>query len=267
MLVGHNTNVPTSRGLLHVQTEDLGLESATIVTHVFGPGGNVLKVEQYDYREHLRNPRLPELLPRALRERHDSVVRKLLAEDDGAPSAEIAPEPTPAPVLRQEFTPRPTPLALVAAPEPPTGPPAEEPGDPPPAELGWDQVLARAQQAGAKPRVPWDDVVRARRAAGGRSSSPGRAEETPDSCERAVDPDDSALRGDPALTAQEAYEEGRDHLKRRDVVASLSMFALAVHLRPDDREYRRNLLKVLARDPEARPSTASRPPTEVPRRG
>jgi hypothetical protein len=247
MLMGHNTNVPTSSGLLHVQTEDLGLESATIVTHVFGPGGNVLKVEQYDYRKHIENPRLPELLPRALRARHDSVVRRLLAEDGGAPSAELAPEPTPVPVLEQEFTPMPTPLALVAVPEPPTGSPEEAPGDPPPAELGWDQVLARTQQASAKPRVPWDDVVRARRAAGEPSSSPGRTEETPNSDEYVVDPDERADRKDPALAAQEAYEEGHDHLKRRDVVASLSMFALAVHLQPDDHEYRRNLLKVLAR--------------------
>lgn len=223
MLVGLNTNVATPEGVLHVQTEDLGLQSAAIVTHVFGPRGNVVKVEQYDYRPHLGNPRLQELLRQALQKRHESVIKKLR----GDAGAETTPEPT----LELD-------QALAPGQSPDSG--AESPGNAPPAECDWDHAVLRAQQASLARRVPWDDIVRSRREEG---ESPHR----PEGAEAASEIPLSERDGDPDEVAREAYLEGRDHVRRRDLASALSKLALAVHLKPACDEYRKNLLRILIR--------------------
>lgn len=77
--IGMNHNVAVKGVVFHIQTEDLGLATAQVVTHVFAEGGRVVKVARLDYSKHLNSPNLANALPKVVRAHHQAVTRKLLA--------------------------------------------------------------------------------------------------------------------------------------------------------------------------------------------
>lgn len=76
-VMGLNSNVSVRGVVYHIQTEDLGLRSAQVVTHVFVDGGQVVKVARVDYARHLDKPGLRVALPKVMKAHHALVARKL----------------------------------------------------------------------------------------------------------------------------------------------------------------------------------------------
>lgn len=145
-LIGLNTNLTVGGQLLHVQTEDLGRQRATIVTHVFANGGQVIQKVRFDYSQHLGHPNLAGILPRAMRAQHTAIMQRLRKEG-ASPAADLsqtdlpcAPEPVPTP--SPEETPQP----------PSKQRPRLNPGT-------WDRLVAKAKaerdrEREAAPAVP-----------------------------------------------------------------------------------------------------------------
>jgi hypothetical protein len=150
--VGLNTNVDLGGEVSHVQTVDLGFDKAELVTQVFGPGGNVVRTVRFDYRKYAAHPRLPGILPEAMRRQHESVVRQLLVEA----GQEVSQPQTPGPVLVSVGR-------------------SEDGGslDQQVEAAGWDRLLERARASRQRPPVPWDQIVESCRGGDRGELSPG----------------------------------------------------------------------------------------------
>jgi hypothetical protein len=75
--MGINSNLEAGGHELHVQTEDLGLEQACIVTHVFAEDGQVLWVARFDYSRHLGGANLRMSLPKVMHAHHLAVIQRV----------------------------------------------------------------------------------------------------------------------------------------------------------------------------------------------
>jgi hypothetical protein len=75
--MGINSNINVGGRTLHVQTEDLGMEEACIVTHVFGEDGRVLWVARYDYSRHVTGANLRTSLPKVMHAHHLAVIQRV----------------------------------------------------------------------------------------------------------------------------------------------------------------------------------------------
>ncbi len=90
IVAGFNHTVKHGGRSFHVQTEDSGVGSPRIVTHLF-LGGNVLASKRTDYGELLLAEALPALVKELMEEQHKEVLRNLVAGVYDAPGAEAAP--------------------------------------------------------------------------------------------------------------------------------------------------------------------------------
>ncbi|MFO7156902.1 MAG: hypothetical protein DIU72_009835 [Pseudomonadota bacterium] len=110
LVTGFNHNVKHKGQLYHVQTEDTGVESGHIVTHLF-LGGNIIASKRTSYAELRGAPNLASLVRALMEEQHKEMLRNLVNGVYDAPM----PPPEPEPPSRQP----------PAAPPPLPQPPAE----------------------------------------------------------------------------------------------------------------------------------------------
>jgi hypothetical protein len=144
-LIGLNTNLTLGNQVLHVQTEDLGRQRASIVTHVFSKDWRVIQKVRFDYSQHLGHPNLLGILPRAMRAQHTAVMQRLRKEGP-EPATNIS--QTDLPCFSE---PTPTPSPDVAKPVSKQRP-RLDPGT-------WDRLVAKAKaererEREAAPAVP-----------------------------------------------------------------------------------------------------------------
>lgn len=139
--IGLNENVTIHDVQYHVQTEDLGVGTHLIRTHVF-VNGTVHKVYEVDYSALLGSPNLRLALSRTLKTFHVKVIRRMQA---GTSVPSIGPCVTIRTDAIRAITARKSPAQI------------------------WDSVSRPAHFA-AEP-VPWDEVVAKARQEGAASSS------------------------------------------------------------------------------------------------
>ena len=107
-VLGFNNNVRHRGRVFHIQTEDSGVKSPRIVTHLFADGGHIIKTTRTDYARHLGRPGLPDLVRQMMKAQHKAMAIALWAgELDAALESALGPLPLP---------PVPRPTALDAAP-------------------------------------------------------------------------------------------------------------------------------------------------------
>jgi len=95
-LLGYNNNVRHRGQVFHIQTEDSGVNSPRIMTHLFADGGRIVKSTRTDYSEHLGSGKMVEIVKRLMKEQHKAMFVELRS---GALDARIgfeedAPPPT-----------------------------------------------------------------------------------------------------------------------------------------------------------------------------
>jgi hypothetical protein len=95
-LLGYNNNVRHRGQVFHIQTEDSGVNSPRIMTHLFADGGRIVKSTRTDYSEHLGHGKMVEIVKRLMKEQHKAMFVELRS---GALDARIgfddeAPPPT-----------------------------------------------------------------------------------------------------------------------------------------------------------------------------
>jgi len=105
LVTGFNHNVQHKGQLYHVQTEDTGIESGYIVTHLF-LGGNIIASKRTSYAELRGAPNLASLVRALMEEQHKEMLRNLVNGVYDAP----LPPPEPTPSSRQGAAPPPLPL-------------------------------------------------------------------------------------------------------------------------------------------------------------
>ncbi len=94
MLVGYNHNYRYKGVLYHVQTEDSGIRSPHIVTHLF-QGGTILVTRKTSYADILSADNLEQRVQALMQEQHRQVLRRLR---DGELDEQIGARPVTAPV-------------------------------------------------------------------------------------------------------------------------------------------------------------------------
>ena len=114
VLVGYNHNLRHEGVLFHVQTEDGGVESPFVVTHVFA-GGNILASRRASYAKFTSKAGVKEIVLAMMQEQHKEMMKDLV--HGRLPSV-------------QKFLNRP--LASSERPEPGAPPPLRHPAPPPP---------------------------------------------------------------------------------------------------------------------------------------
>jgi len=187
---GLSTDVDVGGEVVRVLTVDGGDVKPEVVTHVFGPGGEVVRTKRYDYGKYEGHSRLSGILPTVMSMQHEAVVRQLRDEA-------VRRRPTAGPVL-----------VSVA----PSG-----------GGAGEQKQVETSGRGDQKSRVPWDQIVEARR-------RDGREDASPDELEA-----EASFRA-----AQGRLCDGQDE-------ESLPLFAQAVYLKPQDPRYRAGLFGVLSR--------------------
>jgi len=93
-LLGYNNNVRHRGQVFHIQTEDSGVNSPRIMTHLFADGGRIVKSTRTDYSEHLGSTGIVEIVKRLMKEQHKAMFVELRSgvldqrigfEDDAPP--------------------------------------------------------------------------------------------------------------------------------------------------------------------------------------
>lgn len=69
-LLGYNNNVRHRGRIFHIQTEDSGVNSPRIMTHLFADGGRIVKSIRTDYSEHLERENMPVVVKNMMKEQH-----------------------------------------------------------------------------------------------------------------------------------------------------------------------------------------------------
>jgi hypothetical protein len=242
--VGLNTNLTVGEQVVHVQTEDLGRQRASIVTHAFSKGGQVVRKVRYDYSKHLGHPNLAHILPRAMQAQHVAVMQRLRAEG-AAPTLDLTGSDLPC--VREEKTPSPD---LVA-------PPAQRTH----LRLNtgvWDNLVAQAREAkqrerADKPAIPLPD-------AGSAPATPEPEQTAPPSKERGSSWEAAVasarrdyektpppeLISEDELAARRAFDESIACLQEDRHEAALVLLCKAVSLAPKNPLFRSRLLRVLS---------------------
>jgi len=76
-LLGYNNNVRHRGQVFHIQTEDSGVNSPRIMTHLFADGGRIVKSTRTDYSEHLGSGSMVEIVKRLMKEQHKAMFVEL----------------------------------------------------------------------------------------------------------------------------------------------------------------------------------------------
>lgn len=75
--MGFNNNIKWKNTVFHVQTEDSGLDSPHIVTHLFADGGRILKSHKRSYESEVHRPDVAEFVRGLMKSQHLEMVMKL----------------------------------------------------------------------------------------------------------------------------------------------------------------------------------------------
>jgi hypothetical protein len=124
-VTGFNHNIKHKGKSYHVQTEDSGVSTPHIITHLF-VGGNILATKKMSYADIVSAPNLSELVRQLMEEQHKEMLRNLISDvynDIDAANEEKAQSYQPG-ELSTGTAPRPlnTPAIAAAAPPPPPKP-------------------------------------------------------------------------------------------------------------------------------------------------
>src|SRR5690606_25181793 len=72
-LLGYNNNVRHRGRIFHIQTEDSGVNSPRIMTHLFADGGRIVKSTRTDYSEHLEQSDMAVVVKNMMKEQHKAM--------------------------------------------------------------------------------------------------------------------------------------------------------------------------------------------------
>ncbi len=75
--MGFNNNIKFRDTVFHVQTEDSGLDSPHIITHLFADGGRVIKSHKRSYEEHVNRSDVAEFVRDLMKSQHLEMVMRL----------------------------------------------------------------------------------------------------------------------------------------------------------------------------------------------
>ncbi len=75
--MGFNNNIKFKDVVFHVQTEDSGLDSPHIITHLFADGGRVVKSHKRSYQDHVSREDVAEFVRGLMKSQHLEMVMKL----------------------------------------------------------------------------------------------------------------------------------------------------------------------------------------------
>jgi hypothetical protein len=96
-LLGFNNNVRHRGRIFHIQTEDSGVKSPRIVTHLFADGGRIIKTTRTEYTEHVTRADLQAYVRNLMKEQHKGMFTALrLGELDTLLENECGPFEQPA---------------------------------------------------------------------------------------------------------------------------------------------------------------------------
>ncbi|MCH2107889.1 MAG: hypothetical protein MK135_01045 [Polyangiaceae bacterium] len=103
-LLGYNNNVQYRGQIFHIQTEDSGVNSPRIMTHLFADGGRIVRSLRTDYGEHVASPEMAVLVKELMKKQHKEMFVSLRAgefddligfEDQAASASEGSHTSTP----------------------------------------------------------------------------------------------------------------------------------------------------------------------------
>ena len=77
MIPGYNHNVKYKDRVYHVQTEDSGVQTPHVITHLF-VGGNIVESRKTSYADIVNSPRLGELLVEIMQAQHKGMLKDLI---------------------------------------------------------------------------------------------------------------------------------------------------------------------------------------------
>ena len=80
-LLGFNNNVRHRGRIFHIQTEDSGVKSPRIVTHLFADGGRIIKTTRTDYAEHIARADMQPFVRSLMKEQHKAMFTALRMGD------------------------------------------------------------------------------------------------------------------------------------------------------------------------------------------
>lgn len=78
MLPGYNHNIRYKAEVYHIQTEDSGVQSPHIITHLF-VGGNILESRKTSYADIVTSERLSEMLVDLMQDQHKQMLKDLIS--------------------------------------------------------------------------------------------------------------------------------------------------------------------------------------------
>jgi hypothetical protein len=76
-VLGFNNNVRHRGRVFHIQTEDSGVKSPRIVTHLFADGGRIIKTARTSYSELVGRPDLSQVVRQLMKEQHKAMFTAL----------------------------------------------------------------------------------------------------------------------------------------------------------------------------------------------
>lgn len=158
MVVGFNHNFTYKGTVYHIQTEDSGVKSPTIVTLLYH-GGTILASRKTSYADITKVDNLEQVVEELMKEQHKGMLRSLkngefdeviaryhqgaspgpiAAQASSAPPAETPPPPAAAEPPSSPPVPRPAPANPPASQATPATPPATRPAN---AENSLDEII------------------------------------------------------------------------------------------------------------------------------
>lgn len=100
-LLGFNNNVRHRGRVFHIQTEDSGVRTPRIVTHLFADGGRIVKTTRTDYSVHVGTADMATVVRSLMKEQHKAMFAALrageldaLLEQVCGPLDDAGPEPS-----------------------------------------------------------------------------------------------------------------------------------------------------------------------------
>ena len=127
MVVGFNHNIVYKGDVLHIQTEDSGINNPHIITLLY-KGGSIISSKKTSYADILKMDNLDQVVEELMKEQHKDMLRRLKAGEFDerlgltgtvepavaaeTPMAAPVPESTPAPAAESDL---PLPLATPAS--------------------------------------------------------------------------------------------------------------------------------------------------------
>lgn len=76
-LLGNNTNIKYNGIIYHVQTEDVGVEKAYFITHLF-KNGVILSTKKYQYSDLLEKPDRDQIVRELMQKQHKNMCQELI---------------------------------------------------------------------------------------------------------------------------------------------------------------------------------------------